>query len=550
MDADVLIVGAGPVGMITAIDLAARGVGVIVVETRGAGTAPSAKCNHVSARSMEALRRLGLVEEVRAAGLPHDHPHDVVFRTRLTGPEMARIPIPSRDGRRSPDRRGPDADWPTPEPPHRINQIYFEPILFRRMQASAGVTVFDRHEAKALRQDADCVTLTIGDCRDGASRELRARYLIGCDGGRSMVRRAIGARLDGDAVIQRVQTSHIRMPGLIDRIPGERGWMTYCYNAERAGTALAIDGREQWLVHNYLLPDEPDFDSVDRDRCLRAILGVPDLPYEILGKEDWFGRRLVADSFRDRRVFLCGDAAHLWVPYGGYGMNAGIADGLGLSWLLAAHIAGWAPASILDAYTAERQPITEQVSRFAMRHAEQAIRERTTLPPEIESDSACGAAARARVGEAAYRLNVQQFACAGLNFGYYYESSPIIADDDEAAPAYTMADYTPSTVPGCRTPHVWLGDGASLYDRTGAGYCLIAREDAPDPGPLIAAADARGLPLSVLRVGVGELPPVYRHALLVTRPDQHVAWRGDALPPDPFALVDRLRGAAGRRRAP
>ena len=158
----------------------------------------------------------------------------------------------------------------------------------------------------------------------------------------------------------------------------------------------AIDGRERWLVHNYLKPDEADFDSVDRDACLRTILGVgADFKYEIISKEDWYGRRLIADKFRDRCAFIAGDAAHIWVPYAGYGMNAGIADAMNLSWLLAAHLNGWAPAAILDAYEAERWPITSQVSRFAMSHAEAEIRRRGAVPDEIE-DAGTGRRARAR----------------------------------------------------------------------------------------------------------------------------------------------------------
>src|SRR5207247_1848541 len=159
----------------------------------------------------------------------------------------------------------------------------------------------------------------------------------------------------------------------------------YLYTSERAGALLAIDGRETWLLHNYLLPDELDADHVDRDACLRRLLGVgAEFQYTLLAKEDWVGRRLVADRFRDRRVFICGDAAHLWVPYAGYGMNAGIADALNLSWLLGARLSGWAPASILDAYEAERQPITEQVSHFAMDHAAKMIRARGAVPVGLE----------------------------------------------------------------------------------------------------------------------------------------------------------------------
>ncbi len=224
-------------------------------------------------------------------------------------------------------------------------------------------------------------------------------------------------------------------------------------------------------------------------------------------------------------------------------MNAGIADAMNLSWLLAAHLKGWAPEAILAAYEAERMPITEQVSRFAMRHAEGVIRERARLPPELEEDTAAGARARAEIGRAAYALNVQQFACAGLNFGYYYERSPLIAYDEEPAPSYTMADYTPSTAPGCRTPHLWLADGRSLYDALGPDYTLLRFDRRLDVSQLESAAHARRVPLAILDVQAHPSAAPYRHKLLISRPDQHVAWRGDALPDTPFELIDRLRGA-------
>ncbi len=165
----------------------------------------------------------------------------------------------------------------------------------------------------------------------------------------------------------------------------------------------AIDGRERWLVHNYMRPGEGDFDEVDRDASLRTILGVDDgFDYEIISKEDWYGRRLIADKFRDRCAFIVGDAAHIWVPYAGYGMNAGIADAMNLSWQLAAHLNGWAPSAILDAYQAERWPITSQVSRFAMSHAEAEIRRRGSVPDEIEQAGLEGERARREVGRLTY----------------------------------------------------------------------------------------------------------------------------------------------------
>ena len=299
-----------------------------------------------------------------------------------------------------------------------------------------------------------------------------------------------------------MQSTYIRAPDLIRLQQHERAWGTGSINPRRAGMVYAIDGRERWLVHNYMKPDEGDFDSVDRDACIRTILGVgADFRYDIISKEDWVGRRLIADKFRDRCAFIAGDAAHIWVPYAGYGMNAGIADAMNLSWLLAAHLNGWAPPSILDAYEAERWPITSQVSRFAMSHAEAEIRRRGAVPGDIEDAGPAGERARREVGRLAYEINVQQYACAGLNFGTYYDSSPIIAYDGAEHPAYTMDSYTPSTVPGCRTPHFWRDDGGSIYDAMGPEFTLLRFDSSIDTAPLEAAALRRALPLTVLDVG-------------------------------------------------
>jgi 2-polyprenyl-6-methoxyphenol hydroxylase-like FAD-dependent oxidoreductase len=544
LEAEVAIVGAGPVGLTLATDLAGRGRSVVVLETRQRGEPPNVKCNHVAARTMEQFRRLGIAAAVRDAGLPPDYPNDVVFRTTVTGIELARIHIPGRAERYS-DTSGPDGGWPTPEPPHRINQIYLEPILFAHAEAQRGVTIRNRSEATGYTQEDRGVTVSGRDLDSGATIEVRARFLVGCDGGRSWVRKAIGAAFLGTPVIQKVQSTFIRAPRLRSMIPGAPAWSCYAYNPRRSGVCFAIDGRETWLVHNHFHPHETDFDAIDRDASIRNILGVgADFTYEVLSKEDWVGRRLVAERFRDRRVFICGDAAHLWVPYAGYGMNAGIADAMNLSWHLASHLAGWAEASVLDAYETERLPITEQVSRFAMDHAQQMIKARGAVPARIEDEGPEGEAIRADFGAKSYELNVQQFCCAGLNFGYFYDRSPLIAYDGEAQPAYSMGGFTASTVPGCRAPHLRLADGCSLYDALGSDYTLLRLDPRIDVAALAAAAHRQALPLALLDVPRALAPLEYRHALVLVRADQHVAWRGDRVPTDPQALIDRLRGAA------
>jgi 2-polyprenyl-6-methoxyphenol hydroxylase-like FAD-dependent oxidoreductase len=541
---DVLIVGAGPVGLTLAIDLAWRGIDVTVVETRAPAAPPEPKCNHVAARTMEIFRRLGLAEKVRNAGLPADYPHDIAYRTSFTGHELTRIPIPCRRDRFT-MKDGPDCNWPTPEPPHRINQIFLEPILFEHAAVQPRIRIINRTSVEDVRIEDLSASATLRDLDIGTVRRLSCRYLIGCDGARSVVRKAIGAELAGDAVVQRVQSTYIRAPDLIGRQQHAPAWGTGAINPRRSGMVYAIDGRERWLVHNYLKPGEDDFEAVDRDACIRTILGVgADFSYQIISKEDWYGRRLIAEKFRDRSAFIAGDAAHIWVPYAGYGMNAGIADAMNLSWLLAAHLNGWAPSGILDAYEAERWPITSQVSRFAMSHAEAEIRRRGAVPEAIEDAGSQGERVRREVGELAYAINVQQYACAGLNFGTYYDRSPIIAYDGSEHPAYTMDGYTPSTVPGCRTPHLWCEGGRSLYDALGPEFTLLRLNATIDVAALAAAARTRGMPLKVLDVERPATATFYGGGLVLSRPDQHVAWRGDGLPADPLALIDRVRGAA------
>jgi len=171
------------------------------------------------------------------------------------------------------------------------------------------------------------------------------------------------------------------------------------------------------------------------------------------------------------------------------------------------------------------------------------IKARGAVPPRIEEASAEGEAIRAEEGRKSYALNVQQFCCAGLNFGYFYDRSPLIAYDDERAPPYTMGGFTPSTVPGCRAPHFRLADGTSLYDAFGSDYTLLRFDPRVDAAPLLAAAAARRMPLLLLDIAPGLAPAEYRHALVLCRSDQHVAWRGDRAAADPEQLVDRLRGA-------
>ena len=536
--------GGGPVGMTLALDLAWRGIDVVVAERRPANAPPNVKCGQISARSMEVFRRLGVAHKLRAVGLPADYPNDIVSATSVLGTELSRVPIPARGVRGTAAATGPDTSWPTPEHTHRCNQIFFEPVLFAHVAAQPRVRILNRTEVDEIVQHEQGVTALARDPDGGERIPIHCTYLVGCDGASSMVRRTIGAGLQGTPVLQHAQSTYIRAPALKSMLPGKPAWLYFSLNPRRCGVTMAVDGRETWNVQNYSYPGEADLAAVDRDWAIRAILGVgADFQIEVLAAEDWVARRLVADKFQDRRIFICGDAAHLWIPLGGYGMNAGIADAANLAWKLAGTLNGWAAPEILDAYDAERRPITDQASRFIADIALRVMDQRREISADIERHDAAGAATRARIGTEAYDLDVHQQCCGGLNFGYYYDGSPIIAYDDERPPAYTMGTFTSSTVPGCRVPHFWLDGRRSLYDTLGADYTLLRLDPRLRVEGIVEAARRRGVPLAILDVEASEMREIYRRKLVLVRPDQHVAWRGDREPTAPLELIDRVRGA-------
>ncbi len=540
----IVVAGAGPVGMSTALTLALRGVDVIIVEPRAAGEPPSAKCNTVAARTMEIFRQFGVADAVRAAGLPNDYPTDTIYCTSITGPELTRLTMPARNERQKPGFL--DSAWRTPEPMVRVSQLYLEPILFDRIRRTPEITVLNETTVERYEQDAEGVTVHCRRLSDDEPFTIRSRYLVGADGGRSTIRKAMGVKLMGDAELGRTRSTLIRAPGL-KALFGKRrpAWMSWVVNDKVRGNVVAIDGSSTWLIHRSLPAGVTDYDAVDMDQSIRDVLGVgPEFTWEVLNHEDWIGRRLVAERFRDERVFIAGDAAHLWIPFAGYGMNAGIADGVNLAWLLAAVVNGWAAPAMLDAYEAERHPITEQVSRFAMRKVVENVEAmgKGKVPSALSAKGPIGMGLRAILGKKLYDINVPQFAPEGLNFGYFYDHSPIIAYDGEAPPSYSMGEVTPSTVPGCRMPHFWL-DGGSVYDALDLDYTLLRFDPSANIDPIVSAAAAAGLPLKVLDAPRPDLPQAFKTKLLIVRHDQQVAWRGNAAPAAPETLIQTLRGA-------
>lgn len=534
---EVIVAGAGPVGMTLGLDLVRRGATALVVDPRE-GPVEYPRCNNVAARTMEHYRRLGLADEIRRVGLPPDHPTDVVYRVRYGGPEYCRFSYPS--SRQVLDGAWRSDLWPTAEPNHKVNQLHFEPVLESRLRELPGVDLRRGMRLESFHQMDDHVEVDLLEEVSGRRLREQARYVVGCDGGSSMVRRAMGVSLAGDTTLNHYSYSmYVRSRQLAESSP-DRVWMALVRNREGTYSVIAVDGVETFLIHVALPPDQPG-KPVDQPEVLRQIVGRP-VEFEILADTRWAGQAVVAERYRDRRAFLAGDAAHLWTPYAGFGMNTGIGDAVDLSWKLWAVLSGWAPDALLDSYEIERQPIGERVARAIMAGFKQG-RELLQVGSDCEADTTEGRAERRRMGELIATRDRSQFDCIGLNFGIDYADSPIVWPDGSQAPPFEIGSYTPSTTPGCRLPHLWLHDGRALYDVLGPGFTLVVLGAGAGVriAPLVDAATRRGLPLEVVTVDEPNAAGLLSAPLILVRPDQHVGWRGDRLP-DPDALLDRVTG--------
>lgn len=546
-DHDIVIVGAGPVGLIAAMDLAYRGVSSLVLERRSDQDPMHSRCNTTSARTMEILRRLGCSRRYRQTGLPPEYPTDVVYMTRINGSEITRYNLVSSGKRFEDDRFSHDGGWRSAERPHRSSQMYLERVLRAHAQAQPQIELRYFHDVTDVNQSDGRVELSYENTQSGAVGAISARYVIACDGGRSILRRKLGIEMEGGATgVGRTQSIFFRSSEVLGKFAAKPGWMNWVINPDCFGNIIPIDGKELWLTHCMIPEGSPGVSEAEYDRQIRQVMGC-DIAYEVLDIETWQFNRVVAERYRSGNVFLAGDAAHAWPPYAGHGMNTGIEDGLALTWMLASVLQGWAPEGILDAYEAERHNVGDKVSRAAagLAAAQHEITQDTQLRSRIEDPGSEGAAVRKHVRNRLLDVDSRQFNAEGLNFGLQYDRSPIISYDDGAAPPFEVAEYIPSTVPGCRVPHfVFVETGEPLLDRLGQGFTLLVSDDEIDVSGLVDAAAACGLPLQVIDIAhEPKARRLYDHKLVLVRPDDRVAWRSNIAPPDPVQIIAKVRGA-------
>jgi len=542
-DCAVIIIGGGPCGLVLAIELGRRGVPTIVLEEK---TSPARfpAANATQARTMEHYRRLGFAEKVRAQGLPEDYPTDIAYFTRYTKHELARFSLPSARAAREMVRTL-TGSWSAAELPHRVSQMFVEDVLRAEATACPTVSIRPGWRMAALREHGTGVEVDAE--YDGGRTTLRAAYAMGADGGSSPTRKALGYSYAGesgavrDFMGGRMFAIHFRSPDLYRVIPHPRAWMYWTVNSDRRAFMASVNGRDQFNFHTQLKPGEPEQISDAEAKAMFEKAFAAPLDIEIIARSAWnAGYTLVAEKFQRGRIFLGGDAAHLFTPAGGLGYNTAVEDAVNLGWKLNAVLKGWGGPKLLDSYETERQAIARRNTTYARGFADSLGL--FVPPPELEDDGPAGEAARKLTGDHFNHHARFEFNIPGITFGGRYDGSPIVVSDGTAPPPDAVNSYQPTGCPGGRAPHLWLGDGRSLYDALGFEFTLLQLGTKPiDPAPFRAAADAMNIPLSVVAIAGDEARELYGADLALIRPDQIVAWRGIST----SGATNTLRRAAG-----
>lgn len=490
----VLVVGGGPAGLAAAAELSLHGVGCVVIEPRAEVSHRRPRAKTTSIRTMEHLRRWGVADALRrAAPLPVAWSQRVTFCESLAGARITDF-----DGAFGLTA---DRDDRFAEAGQQVPQPVVEEVLREHLRGRPGTELRLGHAATSLTQDSGGVTVAVRDAA-GAGYPIRARYVLGCDGAGGVVREQAGACYLGRSDPRPNFNLVFRAPGLDTHLgPAVQYWVV---GAAIAGLIGRLDLSGTWWA---IVPGlDAAYGAAHAAELITGLAGAP-VEHEVLATDPWTARMLIADRFRDRRVFLVGESAHVNPPWGGHGFNTSVGDAVNVAWKIAAVTRGWATEELLASYEPERRAVIEQTVASA------------------EANMAAGAGALPRDASHIQRAKRAEFYSLGLVLGYSYAGSPVIQPGPgSSGPGRDVTSYTPDTRPGSRLPHHWLPDGSSLYDRLGPGFTLVGAglDRHPGAAALARRARRRGIPLALT-----EAPAAYPWPgeFLLVRPDQHIAWR-------------------------
>jgi 2,4-dichlorophenol 6-monooxygenase len=558
-DIPVLIVGAGPAGLVSSLALSRYGVEHIVVE-RHAGTAHTPRAHIVNQRTVEILRHLGVEDRFHENATPQEYMRNNLWVTSLAGQEIVRSETWGTSPRRVGEYRA-----ASPCPMANCPQTVFEPMLVDAIR-DAGSDVRFRHELETLTQDENGVSSTIRDRATGELITVRSRYVIGADGARSRVLDIAGLSVAGPAGL--AYAANVWFEADLSRYlahrPGVLVWnvMPGPLPPLRLGTLICHKPFTEFVLVFMYDPEHDDLTELTTEDLIarvRAAIGDDQVEVAIKGTAGWQVNAQVAPTYSAGRVFCMGDAVHRHPPTNGLGLNMSVADAFNLGWKLALVLDGRAGPALLDTYTAERQPVGSQgVNRAITSLGDMAAVDAAlgfepgqsaehgwAALAELDEPGPTGAERRHLLSEA-IALTDYQFNAHGLELGYVYSSDAIVDAEPASAPQPEEADahlhYRPTTKPGARVPHARLERDAvpiSTLDLVdGLGFALLT---GPGGQPwMYAAAEVSSrldVPITVHVIGRGSggladpygewaaVREVESDGCVLVRPDRHVAWR-------------------------
>jgi 2-polyprenyl-6-methoxyphenol hydroxylase-like FAD-dependent oxidoreductase len=496
------------------------GIKAMLVE-RNSTTTRHPKMDITNGRSMELFRKFGLVDALRKAAVPEQNPFDVSWVTSMSGHELHRFRYPSPVEARRTILENNDGTQ-SREPPMRVSQVEIEPVLKRAAEVLPGVDVRFGVAFEDFREDADGVTVTLRNSTTGATEQVRCDYLAGCDGGGSRVRELLQIALDGQVRVALRFMVHFRSSA---RHILQRWGIAWHYQSP-FGTLIAQNDDDIWTLHARPSQDASP-ESLDPVELLTTFCGTS-FDHDILVANAWTPHLLLAQSYGRRRVFLAGDAAHQYIPTGGYGMNTGIADAVDLGWKLAATLSGFGGPELLRSYEIERRPVGLRNREASAGHTKVRLAIADCYRSALGVDQSISDVRRAQLSAEIAELGNAENESWGIEFGYVYDRSPIVANEAGIVTPSDPLRYQPTTMPGARLPSTFLQDGGALFDLLGPWFTLV-NFGAMDVSPLVSAAERAGVPLQVLSLREPALEGVYGRDAFLVRPDQHIAWRGSEM---------------------
>lgn len=564
MDTEVLIAGGGPVGLMTALELNKQGIKAILIE-KNPTTTKHPKMDITNGRSMELFRRWGVDKKLRAVAVPETHGFDVIWVSNLAGEELAHFSYPTVKEYREKAQAANDGTH-TLEPAMRVSQILIEPCLKEHLeQECPNIDVRYGWALESFTQDNEGVTATIKHYESGETKQIRSLYLAGCEGAGSVSRKLLGIGYEDVDVFGLIKKAGLfnilghayrEMRRGLKKPDGqvymihftspelkffERFGKAWHIQSPNGSTIISQNDKDTWTMHSFVREGE-DVSKIDPKQRLFDFVGK-EFECTINIANAWTPRLSVIKKFGKNRVWMAGDAVRQVTPAGGYGMNTGVGDALALGWTLAAVIKGWGTPKLFEAYEAERRPVAIRNRDASGSYILIRFKIGMAMRDAMYDKTPKGETVRKKIGQEILNLTNIENEAIGIEAGYRYDNSPTISFAGEGTPPpFEYDKLQASTYPGLRIPAVWLNDGRAVMDLLSDQFTLIRFQDM-DTSAFEDVAKKRNFPLTVLDIRDEHVANIYEKKLILVRPDQHVCWRGDTMPSNALAIIDKVRGA-------